>query len=72
MISLFTYKMQVLPLPPLKYVNEIETLLKKYIWDGKRAKLTLDLIKSNKSDGGLATIDLTVKVFKDTVGIDDT
>ena len=51
MISLFTYRMQVLPLFPLKYVNEIETVLKKYIWDGKRAKLMLDLIKSNKSVG---------------------
>ena len=61
MISLFTYKMQVLPLLPLKYVNEIEILLKKYIWDGKRAKLTLGLIKSNKSDGGLSMIDLAIK-----------
>ena len=38
-MSSFTYKMQVLPLLPLKYVNEIETLLKKYICDGKQAKL---------------------------------
>ena len=45
----------------MKYVIEIETLLKKYIWDGKRAKLTLDLIKSSKSDGGLAMINLAIK-----------
>ena len=61
MISLFTYKMQVLPLLPLKYENEIEIIFKKYMWDGKGAKLMLDLIKSNKSDGGLAMIDLAIK-----------
>ena len=59
--SLFVYKMQVLPQIPEKMVQQIEEEIKSFLWSGKRAKLSLSILKCSKNNGGLGLVDLRAK-----------
>ena len=64
--SLFVYKMTVLPNAPGKVIQEVESIIKDFIWNGKRAKIKPEILQTNKDNGGLGLIDLTAqqKVLK--------
>ena len=50
--SLFTYIFAVLPLIPEHYVKKLNRLFRKFIWNGKRDKITLKILQTLKNDGG--------------------
>ena len=55
------YKMNVLPLVPQKFIDEIEALIKNYIWKNRNAKIPLDLMQCKKQDGGLRLFNFKTK-----------
>ena len=66
-ISLFVYRMSVLPMLPEKYYQRYESLVQKFIWNDKRSKIASKVLYGNKQDGGLGLCsirnkDLAVKV----------
>ena len=56
--SLFVYKMMVLPTMPRKYLNMFEEEVNKYLWGGKRAKISMKALQLGKKSGGLNLVDL--------------
>ena len=56
--SLFVYKMTVLSTPTPEYIKKIDSLILDFIWNGKRAKIPLHILKLNKHSGGLNLVDL--------------
>ena len=59
--SLFVYKMTVLPSIPEYMVKELETEFRKFIWNGKKAKISLKTLQAGKSSGGLGLVDLRIR-----------
>ena len=59
--SLFVYKMMVLPTIPQNTVKEIENIIRNYLWSGKKAKIALNILQNQKSDGGLNLVNLKLK-----------
>ena len=57
---------QTLPSPPLSMVNRIKTSIRKFLWNGKRAKISLEQLGNTIENGGLAltNIDLLCKSIK--------
>ena len=56
--SLFVYKFTVLPTMPEKYRTQLEELFKKFIWNGGKQKIPLEILKGLKQDGGAGLVDL--------------
>ena len=56
--SLFIYKFMTIPNLPQSGLNAIEEEMNKFIWNGKRAKIPLRVLKRSKKDGGLGLVDL--------------
>ena len=50
--SLFMYKMTVLPNVPDKVIQRVESIIKDFIWNGKRAKIKFEMFKTNKGNWG--------------------
>ena len=59
--SLFVYKMTVLPDMSQKFINTIEAEINKFIWNGRRAKIPLRILKAKKSSRGVDLVDLKTK-----------
>ena len=59
--SLFVYKMMVLPLMPKHIIKNIENEIRAFIWNKKKAKIALAVLKLPKHQGGLALVDLHKK-----------
>ena len=52
------YKMRVLPNAPYKVIQEVESIIKDFIWNGKGAKIKFEILQTNKGNGGLGLLDL--------------
>ena len=59
--SLLVYKMQVLPNMPQKTIKLIENKIRAFIWNKKKAKISLRILQKNKADGGLGLVDIKQK-----------
>ena len=59
--SQFVYKMQVLPNIPSRILNEIESLITSFIWNGNRPKVATKILQMNKLEGGLGLVNLKNK-----------
>ena len=59
--SLFVYKMTVLPNIPERMIRDLEGEIRKFIWNGKKAKIALKTLQGDKSTGGLRLVDLRAK-----------
>ena len=60
-MSLFVYKMMVLPTIPDTVIKRVETEIRHYLWGGKKAKIALSILKNSKKEGGLNLADLKNK-----------
>lgn len=58
--SLFTYKMQVLPTPPAKFMLQYKKLITQFIWNKKRSKISYQRLIASYNQGGLQLRDLTL------------
>jgi len=58
--------LQTLPSPSLGIVNKIKGIIRKFLWGGKRAKISLEQLGKSIENGGLAltNIDLLFKSIK--------
>ena len=45
MASLFVYKMQVLPVIDDTLIDQIETIILDFLWQGKKEKIALPILK---------------------------
>ena len=59
--SLFVYKMMVLPLLSEIFIKNIENIIRNFIWNGKKAKITLSILQNSKEQGGLGLVNLRNK-----------
>ena len=60
--SLFVYVMQVLPTPSAKLFSKFNSLIHNYLWGGaKRAKISLDVLQSDKELGGARLVNLKIR-----------
>ena len=56
--SLFTYKMQTLPIISKTLENKINALISKFIWNARRPKIRLEVLCSTKQEGGLKLVSI--------------
>ena len=59
--SLFVYKMMVLPTVPNHIIKNIECKLREFLWNGKKAKISLKILQNPKHLGGLGLVNLLNK-----------
>ena len=59
--SLLVYKMAVLPMLSDSYCKRLMEQITKFIWNQKKAKISIKILQGNKSDGGLALVNLQKK-----------
>ena len=59
--SQFVYKMMVLPVMPQNIIKNIENIIRNFIWNGKKAKISFNILQNSKEDGGLNLVNLTRK-----------
>ena len=52
-MSLFVYKMQVIPNIPQKIIKQLEVMLKQFIWNNKKAKVPIQTLTRSRNQGGL-------------------
>ena len=60
-VSLFNYRLAVLPRLPQTYIDQIYSLVSNLIWNGKKPKIPLRILCGNKEDRGLGLTDIRVK-----------
>ena len=46
--SLFVYQLAVLPDPPPEYFQKLENIIKTFIWNGKRAKININILQGTR------------------------
>ena len=56
--SLFVYKMMVLPIIPKKVIKNMENVMREFLWNGKKAKIALNILQNPKTQGGLNLVNL--------------
>ena len=59
--SLFVYKMSVLPTISPEIVQKMNRMIHAFLWNGKKAKISLEVLQCNKTDGGLGLVNLKKK-----------
>ena len=59
--SLFTYKMQVLPLMKKTHVEKFNKLVQDFLWNGRKPKILLKNLQLEKHQGGLKLVDIVKK-----------
>ena len=59
--SLFVYKMMVLPEIPNKVVKNVENVVRDFLWNGKKSKISFAILQNPKSQGGLGLFNLRIK-----------
>lgn len=60
-ISLFVHKMSVLPRIPEKYVSQFNDIVRKFLWNTGRVKISHEKLYNDKQLGGLKLVDLKTK-----------
>ena len=58
---LFVYKMMVMPTIPHNIIMNVNNIFRDYLWNGKKAKIRLDILQNKKEDGGLQLVNLKWK-----------
>ena len=59
--SLFVYRLSTILLLTDKQIGEVEKLLRDFIWNGKKPKISMVLLKKKKDQGGLRLVDMEAK-----------
>ena len=59
--SLFVYKMMVLPVIPRKVVKNLDNVIREFIWNGKKAKISYRILQNSRKAGGLGLVNLEYK-----------
>ena len=59
--SMFVYKMQVLPSPPISFIHQVEEVVVKFLWNGAQPKIPLKQLQLAKAQGGLNLVSLEWK-----------
>ena len=60
-MSLFIYKIAVLPMIPKCFINQLDLMIKDFIWKGGKPKIPTTIILGSKENGGAGLIDLRKK-----------
>ena len=59
--SLLVYKLTVLPTPADSFIKKFKGLVTNFIWNKKKPKIAMKILKGRKEDGGLGLFDIQVK-----------
>ena len=59
-ISKIVHLLTTLPTPSIKIMNEINTMLYNFLWNGKPDKMRRSLAKQKMSEGGIGMIDVSL------------
>ena len=59
--SLFIYRFMVLPNMSEVYLKKFESEMNKFLWNNKRAKITMKTLQLDKKDGGLRLTNLRIR-----------
>ena len=59
--SLFVYHMMVLPKIPQQVVRKMNNIFREFLWNGRKAKVSLEILQNPKNQGGLNLVNLTKK-----------
>ena len=59
--SLFVYKMMVLPRIPKTIVKSVDNSIRRFLWNGKKAKIAYSILQNAKKEGGLDLVNLEKK-----------
>ena len=59
--SLFVYKMMVLPQIPPTIVKTLENIIREFLWNKKKAKISMKILQNPKDHGGLNLVNLSIK-----------
>ena len=59
--SQFVYKMTVLPRIPENIVKRVENIIIKYLWNGRKAKIPLEVLQRCGTQGGIKLVDLRLR-----------
>ena len=57
--SLFIYKMQVVPMITQNIAKQINEMARNFIWQGKKSKITINILQGDKLQGGLGVTDMS-------------
>ena len=59
--SLFVYKMMVLPIIPKSITQNMDNIIREFIWNKKKSKVAYKILQNPKNQGGLALVNLRIK-----------
>ena len=59
--SLFVHKMMVLPTVSEKIVQNFNSMLTDFIWNGKRSKIKLAILQTSRRQGGLNLVNIRIR-----------
>ena len=59
--SLFVYKMMVLPLIPKNIIKRVDNVIRDFLWNGKKSKISYAILQNHKDQGGLGLVNLERK-----------
>ena len=59
--SQFVYKMMVLPSIPKSVVKTLDNIIRDFIWNGKKSKVSLKILQNSKLKGGLGLVNFSMK-----------
>ena len=59
--SLFVYKMSTMMYLTEKHIDKIDKLFREFLWNGRKAKISLNTLKKLKIQGGLRLVNLKAK-----------
>ena len=59
--SLFVYKMMVLPSIPKIWIKRFENIIREFLWNGKKSKISFKILQNVKREGGLNLVNLKNK-----------
>ena len=57
-VSLFNYRLNVLPTPQPAYFTMFEKMIKEFIWNKKREKISIESLYGLKLQGGLGLVNI--------------
>ena len=59
--SLFTYKLTTMLNMTSAQIKEVETIIREFLWNGKKPKINYKMLQKSKINGGLKLVDLQAK-----------
>ena len=60
-VSQLVYCFQCLPTPDNNYLREIDSMVRDFVWNGKKSKISMSRLKYGYLQGGLKLVDLKLK-----------